>query len=84
MADYCTGWPDGNWGQCCKVHDEFYATNADNLNWFDFVGSHWELASCVGGTMGATMFAGLCTVGLLFWVVLKNKFKPGSRPEKGR
>ena len=90
MTDYCTGWPDGwpiwlggtgrEWGElCCKPHDLYYQQNADNLNWFDFLGAHWELAQCVGGVMGAVMYAGLCTFGLLFWINLKNKYRPPSR-----
>ena len=25
--DYCTLSPDGNWGECCKLHDRRYANN---------------------------------------------------------
>ena len=24
-ADYCTLWPEGEWADCCKAHDEGYA-----------------------------------------------------------
>ena len=85
-VDYCTGWPDQIWGMdlryCCARHDLFYAANADNLNWLDFVGAHWELAQCVGGVMGATMFAGLCTFGLLSWIHFKNRLSHGARDRK--
>ena len=81
MTDYCTSWPDrlpswlggADWSACCKIHDDFYSANADNLNWFDFIGAHWDLAQCVGGVMGATMFAGLSTFGFLFWVAIKSR-----------
>ncbi len=92
MADYCTAWPDGwprwlggtgeEWAQCCAVHDQFYADHANSLNWPEFVSSHWTLAQCVGGAMGATMFAGLCTFGLLAWISMKNKFQPGSGKDR--
>lgn len=68
---------------CCKAHDTFYAAHEHSLNWIDFVGSHWALAQCVGGVMGAVMFAGLTTFGLIFWIAIKNKFRPGSEPDRG-
>lgn len=89
--DYCTSWPDGwptwlggtgrEWALCCKAHDEFYASYD---GWLGYLGAHADLAQCVGGAMGALMYAGLATVGWLVVIAYKNTFKPGRNDSLGR
>ncbi len=80
MTDHCTAWPDGwpvwlggtgtEWAHCCKAHDEFYAGYD---GWLGYWGAHWELAACVGGAMGALMWAGLATFGTALIIHRRNR-----------
>ena len=43
-SDGCTGWPDGNWLDCCLEHDETYAAGG---SWLERLRADWKLAKCV-------------------------------------
>ena len=63
--DYCTLWPDGSWGHCCKAHDLAYETGVPSKAMAD-----WELWVCVAQqspVMASIMLVGVSTFGFLFW-----------------
>lgn len=95
QTDYCTSWWDGwptwlggtghEWANCCKMHDEFYASQP-TLDLLAFLGAHARLASCVATVnwaMAVTMFVGLCTLGFPYLLSIYNKFKGGNIDRKG-
>lgn len=43
-SDGCTGWPDGNWLDCCLEHDESYEAGG---SWLERLRADWKLAKCV-------------------------------------
>ena len=79
MNDYCTLWPEGWWGDCCKQHD------LDYLNQVDRKEADTKLLQCVlesplpvsidspliGGSLsliiGFIMYIGVRTFGSFFY-----------------
>lgn len=42
--DYCSSWPDGEYGYCCKAHDEDYERGG---NWKDRMKADAKLRRCI-------------------------------------
>jgi len=61
--DWCTWWPDGNWGHCCKRHDDAYDKQ------IPFFTANWRLRKCVrrkaGVMVSSVMFLGTTLFGLI-------------------
>ena len=64
--DYCSFWPDGNHGECCKLHDIAYAKGGD---WKSRRRADNMLRACVelrsGKFMAWTMWFGVRIFGML-------------------
>lgn len=63
----CTCWFDGNWGECCEVHDIDYIHNPDNITRLE---ADKKLFNCVrkngGIIMASIMFVGVRAFGSFF------------------
>lgn len=64
MKDYCSLWPDGNYGSCCKTHDEDYEKGG---TWKHRMAADAKLRDCVkekqGFWMAWTMWTGVRLAG---------------------
>ena len=64
----CTGWPEGNWHDCCVQHDLDY--EAGGNIWAKIKCDH-KLGRCVAGKcsmlLGLLMFVGVLILGLGPW-----------------
>lgn len=62
--DYCSFWPDGKYGSCCKQHDIDYTAGG---NWRDRRAADKKLRDCIakkqGRLMAWTMWIGVRCVG---------------------
>lgn len=84
MEDYCTGWWDGwptwaggsgdEWRHCCRMHDGVYT---ETMTFLQKLAADVDLYSCVGGVMGAIMWAGVSTLGLVIVMIMKNQLTKG-------
>ena len=66
--DWCSRWPDGSYGSCCKRHDWRYAQPGDR---HDRARADRELRTCVtekaGAFMGWVMWLGVRAGGWTPW-----------------
>jgi hypothetical protein len=64
----CDFWPDGNWAQCCDVHDMQFSTPGGLT---EFITANTDLAWCViqysGWLNGSLMFIGVMVGGFFLW-----------------
>lgn len=63
----CTGWIEGNWRQCCDIHDLAYAAQLPkvlaDINLQDCVAAHGH------PIMGLVMWAGVTLFGGIFYAM---------------
>jgi hypothetical protein len=45
---YCTGWVDGFWGYCCKLHDLAYEIGVERAK------ADWDLLMCVASSASSS------------------------------
>ena len=73
--DHCTMFPEGSWGECCRIHDVAYETQVDKKQAdIDLYNCVKESSDSFGiGLIALMMFIGVTTFGFPFYRKSRKK-----------